>query len=96
MAENNNNRVICDKCHRHIKIQLKRKKKGDLEYRYFTCKYCNTSYVVSATDPPLRREMQRYEDLVKQANALAKQAQELLQKNVQRCREIMDQNPLEL
>ena len=75
---------------------MKKIQKGDLEYQYFTCKSCNTSYVVSATDPPLRREMQRYEDLVKQANALAQQAQELLQVNVKRCREIMDQHPLEL
>ena len=96
MAETGNKRVICDKCQKRIKIQLKRKRKGDLEYQYFTCKHCNTSYVVSATDPPLRREMQRYEDLVKQANALAQQAQELLQINVKRCREIMDQQPLEL
>ena len=96
MAEGNNNRVICNKCQKRIKIQLKRKQKGDLEYRYFTCKHCNASYVVSATDSPLRREMQRYDDLVKQANALGQQAQELLRENVKRCREIMDQHPLEL
>lgn len=96
MAEGNNNRIICDKCQKRIKIQLKRKQEGDLEYRYFTCKHCNTSYVVSATDPPLRREMQRYDNLVKQANALAQQAQELLQVNVKRCREIMDQHSLKL
>lgn len=89
-------KVKCDKCGMKIFIKLKKHQKGDLEYQYFTCKHCNTSYVVSATDPPLRREMQRYEDLVKQANALAQQAQELLQINVKRCREIMDQHPLEL
>lgn len=89
-------KVKCDKCGMKIFIKMKKQQKGDLEYRYFTCKHCNTSYVVSATDSSLRREMQRHEDLVKQASALAQQAQELLQKNVKRCREIMDQHPLEL
>lgn len=89
-------KVKCDKCGAKIFIRMKKIQKGDLEYQYFTCKSCDTSYVVSATDSPLRREMQRYEDLVKQVNALAKQAQELLQQNVKRCREIMDQQPLEL
>ena len=89
-------KVKCNKCGMKIFIRMKKKQNGDLEYQYFTCRHCNTSYMVSATDAPLRREMQRYEDLVKQANALAKQAQELLRQNVQRCREIMDQHPLGL
>lgn len=87
--------VKCDKCGQNIRIKMRRKRKGDLEYQFFTCKRCNTAYVVAVTDPALRREVQRYEDLMNQARALSEQAQQLLQDNVKRSRELMDQYPLE-
>ena len=42
-------KVKCDKCGMKIFIKLKKQQKGDLEYQYFTCKHCNTSYAVSYT-----------------------------------------------
>lgn len=94
--------VICDKCKRNIKINLKTKKKGEIEYKYFCCKRCGTVYVSSATDAELRKDIEKYQSILAEYQGkdipqeVRWQAQELLKSNVKRSKELKEKYPFEL
>lgn len=97
--------IKCDKCNRIInKAKPKWKKVGDIEYYYLKCQRCKAVYIISATDTALRRDIKRFEEMTAKVQAQGRkptekeiqEAQELLQANVARNREIKAQYPLEI
>ncbi len=97
--------IKCDKCNRIInKAKPKWKKVGDIEYYYLKCPRCKAVYTISATDTALRQDIKRFEEMTAKAKAQGRkptekeiqEAQELLQANVARNREIKAQYPLEI
>lgn len=95
--------IKCDKCGRIInKAKPKWKKVGDIEYYYLKCPRCKAVYTISATDTALRQDIKRFEEMTAQAQGRKptekeiQEAQELLQANVARNREIKAQYPLEI
>jgi len=55
--------VVCNKCHKIVNIKPRYRTDGGIEYNYFTCKKCGETYVISATDEALRRNIERYKHL---------------------------------
>jgi predicted Zn finger-like uncharacterized protein len=53
-----NQKLICDKCKREIKLKQKHTKivkvEGDIERMYFKCPHCNTKYTIAYTDIEFR------------------------------------------
>ena len=49
--------MVCNKCHKTIRINPRYKTVGGIEYNYFTCKKCGEAYVISATDEALRHDI---------------------------------------
>lgn len=97
--------IKCDKCSRIInKAKPKWKKVGDIEYYYMKCTHCKAVYTISATDTVLRQDIKRFKEMTAKAQAHGRkptekeiqEAQELLQANVARSREIKAQFPLEV
>ncbi|MCM0648643.1 hypothetical protein NBE98_09680 [Clostridium swellfunianum] len=56
-----NNKLICDKCKREIKLKQKHTKivkiENDIERMYFKCHHCNTKYTISYTDDEFRKNI---------------------------------------
>lgn len=103
MAEKRNPVIKCNKCRRLMgRAEPKWKKTGDIEYYYLQCPYCKAVYVISATDTALRQDIKRFKEMTSKAQKKPptekelKEAQELLQANVTRNREIKAQHPLKL
>lgn len=100
MAKRIKNAVTCNKCGRNITLKLKTKKKGNIEYQYFTCNRCKALYVVSATDEALRQEIEKFKEITSRGGIMTpeeqKKAEILLKQNVERSRELLRQHPLEL
>ena len=95
--------IKCDKCGKITnKAKLKWKKAGDIEYCYLKCSRCNAVYAISATDTALRQDIKRFKEMIAKAQGRQpaekeiQEAQELLQANVARSREIKAQYPLEV
>lgn len=97
--------IKCNECGRIINnAKPKRKKAGDIEYLYLQCARCRAVYTISATDTALRQDIERFKEMTaktqsqgrKQTEKELQEAQELLQANVARNREIKAQYPLEI
>jgi transcription elongation factor Elf1 len=58
-----NQKLICDKCKREIKLKQKHTKivkvEGDIERMYFKCPHCNTKYTISYTDVEFRENIEK-------------------------------------
>lgn len=95
--------IKCNECGRIINnAKPKQKKTGDIEYLYLQCARCKEVYIISATDTELREDIKRFKETVmaardrKLTEKEMKEAQELLQANVARNREIKEKFPLEI
>lgn len=94
------NIVKCNQCGKIIKIDPRYEQAGELEYRYFICKYCSAIYVISVTDEALRQAMKHYQEVMEQVKMqmvppeISQEAQLILQNNVQRSRELKEKYPL--
>ncbi len=95
--------IKCNECGRIINnAKPKQKKAGDIEYLYLQCARCRAVYTISATDTGLREDIRRFKEMVmtardrKLTEKEMKEAQELLQANMARNREIKAQYPLEI
>lgn len=93
--------IKCNECGRIISnVKPKWKKAGDIEYYYLQCARCGAVYIISATDTGLREDIKRFKEIVMTARDREltekemKEAQELLQANVARNREIKERYPL--
>jgi len=86
----------CDKCRKNIRVRIKDKSIGELQYRYFSCWACGAVYVISVTDEALRQEIKAYQELVKMQKGSDKLAKEVLKRNVDRSRELQKKYPLVL
>jgi len=84
----------CDKCRKNIRVRIKDKSVGELQYRYFSCWACGAVYVIDVTDEALRQEIKAYQELVKMQKGSDKLAKEVLQRNVDRSRELQKKYPL--
>ncbi|MFG6349568.1 MAG: hypothetical protein K1W15_12775 [Lachnospiraceae bacterium] len=85
--------VVCNKCHKIVNIKPRYRTDGGIEYNYFTCKKCGETYVISATDEALRRNIERYKHLRQKGQITEKEQQELtglLQANLERSRELKE------
>lgn len=94
--------VRCDKCDGNIKINLRYKRVGDLEYRYFRCRRCGAVYIISVTDEDLRKEIKRYQEIIEKFQKtvippeISQEAQLIIQNNAKRSRELKEKYPLKL
>ena len=88
--------VVCNKCHKTVNIKPRYKTVGSIEYNYFTCKKCDETYVISATDEALRQSIERYRHLKQKGQITEKEQQELtvlLQINLERSGELKEKYP---
>lgn len=62
-----NNKLICDKCKRQIKLKQKHTKivkvEGDIERMYFKCPHCSTKYTIAYTDDEFRGNIARIQEI---------------------------------
>lgn len=96
MNKRNKGNIVCNKCHKTVNIKPRYKTVGSIEYNYFTCKKCDETYVISATDEALRQSIERYRHLKQKGQITEKEQQELtvlLQINLERSGELKEKYP---
>lgn len=89
--------MICNVCHKRADISKpESRKEGDLEILCMTCPHCHQEYVISVTDPALRKNIKRYNRLrnqIKKGNvrvSVYREAEKLKAENVSRSRELIE------
>jgi hypothetical protein len=93
--------VQCDACAGVFAPAFLTTRKGELEYQYFCCPYCNRPYIVSVTDEELRRSIREYLAIGEkirrdgETESLRKESLEKLRANVRRSGELLSKFPME-
>ncbi len=95
--------IKCDNCSAVAEtIMPETARDGDLEYTFFRCQSCGTVYPIAATDDALRKSIEKYDrrrQLIRMkpvTEQFLRDTEELKQKNLKRCKELMEQHPLAL
>jgi uncharacterized C2H2 Zn-finger protein len=92
--------IICDKCKAEIHPQPETFRDGEIEHIFFRCPECGEVYHLCATDEALRKSVMEYDRLAgmnrkkRRSEQFLRKAAELKEKNIKRCRELMEQYPL--
>ena len=92
--------INCDKCKAEIHPQPEVILDGEIEHIYFRCPECGEVYPISTTDEALRKSTKEYARMMemnrkkRRSEQFLRKAAELKEKNIKRCRELMEQYPL--
>lgn len=92
--------IICDKCKAEIHPQPETIRNGEIEHIFFRCPECGESYHLCAMDKALRKSVMDYNRMAemnrkkRRSEQFLRKAAELKEKNIKRCRELMEQYPL--
>ena len=92
--------INCDKCKAEIHPQPETIRNSEIEHIFFRCPECGAIYPVSATDEALRKGAKEYARMMemnrkkRRSEQFLRKAAELKEKNIKRCRELMEQYPL--
>lgn len=90
--------MICNVCKRNAEVPKPLKRtEGDLEIGYIVCPSCSQEYIISVTDPALRKQIKKYLRLsakIRKGNAKIssyQEAEKLKTENVTRSKELIEQ-----
>lgn len=92
--------IICDKCKAEIHPQQETISDGPIEHTFFHCPTCGEVYRVCTTDAALRKDIAGYNRMrlliqkQRPTEKFLRNAEALKQRNIKRCRELMEQYPL--
>ena len=90
--------MICNVCrHRGEVAEIKNRMEGDLSICYMTCPECGQEYLISVTDPELRKQIGKYKRLrqaIRSGKAKVgtyRQAEALHKENTARCQSLIQE-----
>ena len=92
--------IICNRCKAEIHPRQETVQDGEIIYSFFRCPECGAVYPVAVTDVPLRKDIEAYVrmnklvEVKRPTEQFLREAGELKQRNIKRCRELMEQYPL--
>jgi hypothetical protein len=90
-----NQKLMCDKCKRQIKLKQKHTKivkvEGNIERMYFKCPHCNTKYTIAYSDDEFRSNITKIQEItvklqdkslpIEEVKALVKESDRLVAAN---------------
>ena len=95
--ENEKRQVRCDACGCAFVPELLSQREGEIEYTFFRCDYCGKAFMASVTDEALRRDIKRFARIAaigrkrRLSEKERRKAEELLEENVKRSKELRGQ-----
>ena len=95
--------IKCDKCGAVVEtIEPKTARDGEFEYTFFHCSACKATYPIAVTDRKLRVNITEYQHrrnhirISPVTEKFLRDTEAAKQKNMKRCKELMEQHPLAL